>query len=147
MEQIRKKMVFKPLTKKEKEKFKELKKRHENILRKYKIRVGKNLDVLTEEYLDGAKKKERAILETYLYDFTIPADFKTTFHYIDTYFPDLIQKAKKINYINFMNTQQRSEIRNELKKWWFGFIQARMDEDKFLENGEKKERENTKAVA
>ena len=101
--------------------------KHKAILRKYNIRAGDNLDVITEEVVDR-KIAERAITETYLIDFTYPADFKTTFEYIDRYMPDLIKKANNMNIQHGMTTRDKIKIKNNLKKWWFGFLQARSSE-------------------
>ncbi len=109
------------------------KEKHETILRKYKIRAGDNLDVITEEEEEG-KKKQRAITETYLIDFTYPADFKTTFEYIDKYMPDLIKKAESMNIQYGMTTGNKITIKNNLKHWWFGLLQGRMEEDNSFKN-------------
>lgn len=104
----------------------EWKQKHEAILKKYKIRVDGN--VLSEEEIEKGEPKQRATLEAYLIDFTYPADFKTTFDFIDKYFPELIAKAKSMSFKDSMSTKNRVTVMNNLKKWWFGYLQARMEE-------------------
>lgn len=90
----------------------EWKQRHKEILLKYKI-----FDL----------EKNKALENAHLEIFSYPASFKTTFEFIDKYFQVLIEKARLTNYSETPH-QQRIDAMNNLKKWWFGYLQARMEE-------------------
>jgi len=117
------------MTSKQKKQFEKDKKTHEAILRKYEIRVGPDLEVPTKKEIEGKREKMRSTLNAYLYDFTFPADFKTTFKFIDKYFPELIKKTESMHFRDNMTTHHRKDVMINTKHWWFGFLQARMAEN------------------
>ncbi len=116
------------LSEEEKEKFGLNKKQHQDILIKYEIR-DKNMNVPSIQFTDKNGNIKWGInLLPRLLRFTFPADFKTTFEMIDKFFPDLIRKAESMDYVNLILIDE-IEVNKNLRRWWFGFLQVKMEEE------------------